>query len=114
MNALAKRMVLNFWERKHTSPVRLPHLTGVRVVVVVLDQEWFQNKEDIKEVLFHLITNGVKVTNQPEMVTWSTDTFAVAKDQGKGEDFDDFFKRAYIAKSGMRRDAYKIVAESVS
>ena len=70
-----------------------------------------------EEVLFHLITNGIKVTNQPEMVTQkgSSDTFAVAKDQVKKAEkiLDDFFKKAYIKKSGMRRDNYKIIAESV-
>ena len=71
-----------------------------------------------EEVLMHLITNGIKVTNQPSMVTQkgSSDTFAVAKNQVKKAEkiLDDFFKKAYIKKSGMRRDNYKIIAESVS
>ncbi len=71
-----------------------------------------------EEVLFHLITNGIKVTNQPEMVTQkgSSDTFAVAKTQVKKAEkiLDDFFKRAYIKKSGMRRDTYNIIAEDVN
>jgi hypothetical protein len=71
-----------------------------------------------EEVLMHLITNGIKVTNQPSMVTQkgSSDTFAVAKNQVKKAEkiLDDFFNRAYIKKSGMRRDAYKIIAEEVN
>jgi hypothetical protein len=71
-----------------------------------------------EEVLMHLITNGIKVTNQPSMVTQkgSSDTFAVAKNQVKKAEkiLDDFFNRAYIKKSGMRRDAYKIIAEDVN
>mgnify|MGYP003109749438 CR=1 FL=1 len=71
-----------------------------------------------EEVLMHLITNGIKVTNQPSMVTQkgSSDTFAVAKNQVKKAEkmLDDFFKKAYIKKSGMRRDAYTIIAEDVN
>ena len=71
-----------------------------------------------EEVLMHLITNGIKVTNQPEMVTQkgSSDTFAVSQNQVKKAEkiLDDFFKRAYIAKSGMRRNTYKIVAEDIN
>ncbi len=46
----------------------------------------------------------------------SSDTFAVAKNQVKKAEkiLDDFFNRAYIKKSGMRRDAYKIIAEDVN
>ena len=70
-----------------------------------------------EEVLMHLITNGIKVTNQPSMVTQkgSSDTFAVPQNQVKKAEkiLDDFFKRAYIKKSGMRRDAYTIIAEGV-
>jgi hypothetical protein len=71
-----------------------------------------------EEVLMHLITNGIKVTNQPSMVTQkgSSDTFAVPKNQVKKAEkiLDDFFKRAYIKKSGMRRDNYTIIAEGVN
>ena len=70
-----------------------------------------------EEVLMHLITNGIKVTNQPEMVTQkgSSDTFAVPQNQVKKAKkiLDDFFKRAYIKKSGMRRDIYTVVAEGM-
>ena len=65
----------------------------------------------------HLITNGIKVTNQPSMVTQkgSSDTFAVPQNQVKKAEkiLDDFFKRAYIKKSGMRRDIYTVVAEGM-
>ena len=71
-----------------------------------------------EEVLMHLITNGIKVTNQPSMVTQkgSSDTFAVPKNQVKKAEkiLDDFFKKAYIKKSGMRRDNYTIIAEGVN
>ena len=70
-----------------------------------------------EEVLMHLITNGIKVTNQPSMVTQkgSSDTFAVPQNQVKKAEkiLDDFFKRAYIKKSGMRRDIYTVVAEGM-
>ena len=71
-----------------------------------------------EEVFFHLISNGIKVSNQPSMVTQkgSSDTFAVPQNQVKKAEkmLDDYFKKAYVRKSGMRRDAYKIIAEDVN
>ena len=71
-----------------------------------------------EEVFFHLISNGIKVSNQPSMVTQkgSSDTFAVPQNQVKKAEkmLDDYFKKAYVRKSGMRRDTYKIVAEDVN
>ena len=69
-----------------------------------------RQRKNRAEVLDHN-HNGIKVTNQPSMVTQkgSSDTFAVAKSQVKKAEkiLDDFFNRA-LKKSGMR---CKIITE---
>ena len=72
-------------------------------------------------VLDHLVLNGIQVLNQPSDVTQkgSSDTFVVAKKDLKRaiEVVDDYFSKPYVrihmGKNQLRRDNYKIIAESV-
>ena len=72
-------------------------------------------------VLDHLILNGIQVLNQPADVRQkgSSDTFVVAKKDLKRatEIVDDYFSKKYVrmhmAKNQLRRENYKIIAESV-